>query len=157
MRSPHLIIAFLLGACTTAAVQSTASTPAEATAATVDSPPHLVRLETAQRRSAPNGAAVVTVLARGNNAFLGKLEMEPGATVPEHRDATEEYIHVLQGGGVMTIDGERLDIGPGDTIYMPANALVSFENADSPMVAIQVFAAPDPADKYEAWTRLDPS
>lgn len=97
-------------------------------------------------------AADIHVLARGDNAFLGKLEMAAGGEVPEHRDATEEYIHILEGGGVFTIDGQQHIVGPGTTIYMPANALVSFKNGDAKLVAIQVFAGPGPAVKYDAWT-----
>jgi quercetin dioxygenase-like cupin family protein len=157
---PSLLVAFLLGACTTAAVQSAATPPSSSTDTTGGSPANasrVIALDTAERRAAPSGTAAITMLARGDAAFLGKLEMEPGATVPEHRDATEEYIHVLEGGGVMLIDGERYEIGPGDTIYMAPEALVSFENGEVPMVAIQVFAGPAPADKYEAWTPLDGS
>jgi quercetin dioxygenase-like cupin family protein len=97
-------------------------------------------------------AADIHVLARGENAFLGKLEMAPGGAVPEHRDATEEYIHILEGGGEFTIDGQTHTVGPGTTIYMPANALVSFKNGPARLVAIQVFAGPGPAVKYDAWT-----
>ena len=32
-----------------------------------------------------------------------------GAAVPEHRDATEEYIYVLEGSGRMVIDGKTYD------------------------------------------------
>ena len=98
--------------------------------------------------------ADVYLLAQGDNAFIGKLEMAPGGEVPEHRDATEEYIHILAGGGVFKIDGEAHTVGPGTTIYMPANALVSFKNGDTRLVAIQVFAGPGPAVKYEAWTSV---
>jgi len=97
-------------------------------------------------------AADIHVLARGENAFLGKLEMAPGGEVPEHRDPTEEYIHILEGGGVFKIDGHTHQVGPGSTIYMPPGALVSFKNGDVRLVAIQVFAGPGPAAKYEAWT-----
>jgi quercetin dioxygenase-like cupin family protein len=156
MRWASFVTAFLLGACTTAAIQSTARSPVEGDAAEHDStsPPYVVRLDDAERRAAPSGTASVSLLARGDNAFLGKLEMQPGAAVPEHRDATEEYIHVLSGGGIMHIEEQRLEIRAGDTIYMPANALVRFENGDEPMVALQVFAGPEPADKYDAWTQL---
>jgi quercetin dioxygenase-like cupin family protein len=153
MRFPSLVTAFLLGACTTAAVQSTATSPSAHSAPATEEPTsRVVQLDGAERRSAPNGTAVVTMLARGNNAFLGKLEMDPGAAVPEHRDSTEEYIHVLEGRGVMFIDGERHEIGPGDTVYMAADALVSFENGDIPLTALQVFAGPAPADKYDTWS-----
>lgn len=159
-----LAVAFTLGACATAAVQSNAAPAPEP--ATHEAPPgqdgapsqgasphNLVvsKLE-APQRTAPNDKATITILARGENAFLGRLEMDAGAAVPEHADATEEYIHVVQGSGTMTIDGQIYDVAPGTTIYMPPGARVSFQNGDAPLSAIQVFAGPEPAAKYDAWT-----
>ena len=92
------------------------------------------------------------VLARGANAFVGELAMDAGAAVPEHADATEEYIHVLEGAGTITIDGVRFEIAAGSTVFMPAGAVVSYQNGDAPMRALQVFAGPAPAAKYDAWT-----
>jgi quercetin dioxygenase-like cupin family protein len=103
-----------------------------------------------QENAPKNGR--VTRLAQGKNAFLARLEMDPFAKVPEHRDATEEYIHVLSGHGTMWIDDEQTVVGPGDTVFMPANAKVRFENGPSSMSAIQVFAGPGPAEKYTAWS-----
>lgn len=80
------------------------------------------------------------------------LRMDPGAAVPVHRDATEEYIHVLAGEGTIVIDGMATGVAAGSTIYMPANAEVSYQNGDAQMVALQVFAGPQPASKYDAWT-----
>ena len=102
-------------------------------------------------------AADVYLLARGDNAFIGRLEMAPGGEVPEHRDPTEEYIHILEGGGTFSIDDRTYSVGPGSTIYMPANAKVSFKNGETKLVAIQVFAGPGPASKYEAWTPVTPT
>jgi hypothetical protein len=39
----------------------------------------------------------------------------------------------------------------GDAVYMPADATVSFENGGAPMRALQVFAGPEPAKKYQKW------
>lgn len=111
--------------------------------------PAVVPLAEVERRT--KGAGEIFLLARGDQAFLGKLEMAPGGEVPEHRDATEEYIHILEGGGTFTIDDRTYAVGPGTTIYMPPNAKVSFKNGDAKLVAIQVFADPDPAAKYDAW------
>ena len=36
-------------------------------------------------------------------------------------------------------------------LFMPANAEVSFQNGEAEMLALQVFAGPDPAKKYDAW------
>ena len=112
-------------------------------------------LAEAPRRQAPPGTATVALLARGRNAFVGRLEMEPGAAVPEHADADEEYIVILEGSGEMTIDGETRAVSAGDTIFMPANARVSFRNGDAPMVALQVFAGPASAAKYDRWTPVE--
>lgn len=154
-----LICTFLLGACTTVALQSAASNsdeePAPTVAPTTEPPTSaatVIGLDDAPMATAPSGKATITHLARGQNAYLGRLTMNAGGAVPVHRDATEEYIHVLEGGGSMTIDGQQYEIGPGTTVYMPANAEVSFQNADAPTVALQVFAGPEPAAKYDGWT-----
>jgi quercetin dioxygenase-like cupin family protein len=157
-----LLLTFMLGACTTVALQSSASGPSEAEPAATDasasapadeSPtPTVVSLEDAPKATAPNGKGTITHLARGKNAYLGRLRMDAGGAVPVHRDPTEEYIHVLEGGGVMTIDGKQYEVGPGTTIYMPANVEVSYQNGDQEMVAVQVFAGPEPSAKYDSWT-----
>jgi len=115
-------------------------------------PAQVSRVDSAEHRVSPNGMAEVAMLVRGQNAFLGILSMKPGAAVPLHRDATEEYIFILEGTGTMVIDGQSYVVGPNSVIYMPPNAEVSFQNGDEPMVGIQIFAGPEPADKYNAWT-----
>jgi quercetin dioxygenase-like cupin family protein len=100
---------------------------------------------------AGSGKARMTELARGGNVFMARLEMDPGAKVPEHRDATEEYIHILQGKGTIYIDGKAHQVAPGTTVFMPANAKVSFENGPESLVGIQVFSGPGPASKYDGW------
>lgn len=77
--------------------------------------------------------------------------MNGGGAVPQHRDETEEYIYVLEGGGTITIDGTASSLSPGSIVYMPANAEVSYENGPEPLVALQVFAGPQPASKYDRW------
>jgi quercetin dioxygenase-like cupin family protein len=153
-------LAFIAGACASAAAPSTASPPVDAsasTAATAAAPPGprlVIPAADAPRRQAPNGKATVTMLAEGHNAFLARLEMQPGAAVPEHQDSTEEYVHILSGEGSVTIDGQAHPVAAGTTIYMPPGATVSFENGAQTLSAIQVFAGPEPAKKYDAWTVL---
>ena len=114
--------------------------------------PHaVIHAEDAKTQVAPSGKAKIVHLAQGKNAFLGRLELAPGAKVPLHRDATEEYIHFLAGGGTITVDGQKHTVKAGSTVYMPANAEVTFTNGDAPSVAIQVFAGPAPAAKYQKW------
>lgn len=106
--------------------------------------------ETAQRR-APSGKAEVRFLAQGEEAFVAELRLAPRATVPEHRDPTEEYIHVLSGGGILYVEDVAFRLGPGRTAFMPAGAKVRYENGAEETVALQIFAGPGPAKKYGAW------
>lgn len=99
----------------------------------------------------PAGTTVLYPLARGQNAFVGVMEMQAGAVVPVHRDATEEYIYVLGGGGSMRIDGVPYEVKQGDLVYMPAQAQVSFTAGSARTTALQIFAGPEPADKYSSW------
>ncbi len=115
----------------------------------------VITIEAAEHRVASHGKAEVFVLARGAEAFLGKLELAPGAAVPEHQDATEEFIFVLEGEGTITIDGAQHTVVPNTAVYMPADATVSFQNGDKHMVALQVFAGPEPAAKYDGWAVQD--
>ena len=85
-----------------------------------------------------------------------EIATETVLRLPEHQDPTEEYIHVLRGTGTLTIDGSKHEVGPGDTVFMPANATVSYQNGNEEMVAIQVFAGPGPADKYDGWLAEKP-
>ena len=67
------------------------------------------------------GAVDWTSVLSGDDApgrrlrFFNDDVLPPGALigVHEHRD-DEEYYYVLSGAGVMTLDGERHRVGPGD-------------------------------------------
>ena len=124
--------------------------PFVAQAASVEHPT-IITVENAALRQLPSGKAKIRTMAQGKNAFVGHLWLAPLGKVPLHRDPTEEYIHILSGGGNMTIDGKTTQVGPGTTIYMPANAEVTFQNGDAPLVALQIFAGPASAKKYEKW------
>lgn len=146
MEASKLALAFLLGALTTLAWSTHAHTGREsASAGTV------TQVGKAPKRAVPSGKASIEILARGKNAFLGRLEMAGGGRVPEHRDATEEYIHVLEGAGTLYMEDEAHLLSPGSTVFMPAGAKVRFEGGPKPLVALQVFAGPGPSAKYESW------
>ena len=52
--------------------------------------------------------------------------LEPGQQIPEHAEVQAIY-HFLEGNGWMTVDGERMAIGPGATIVMPEGAVRGME------------------------------
>ena len=143
MRLVHVLVLTGLAGCL-----SPSSPPA---GASETASPEVRKATALVRKTAPTGKAHVTELAHGQSAWLGTLELAPGLVVPEHRDPTEEIIHVLEGTGTITIEGQAYEVGPGDTITMPANALVTYSNGPTAFKGVQVFAGPGPASKYEAW------
>ena len=116
----------------------------------------IISLDKAITRSVPSGKASIKVLAEGQKAFVGQLSLAAGAKVPLHRDPTEEYLYIVSGEGLISIDGQTTKLVSGMTVYMPANALVTFQNGDKPLVALQIFAGPASAKKYEKWALLSP-
>jgi quercetin dioxygenase-like cupin family protein len=145
-------LAFLVGACTATALGAHgAESPAAGEPARV--PAQVAHGDAVEVRASPPGTARIRMLLKGAHAFVGQLELAPRARVPEHRDATEEYIVVVQGGGTMEIDGQVHHLTAGDAVLMPAGSLVSFVNDDAPTVAVQVFAPPGPDAKYDGWSR----
>jgi quercetin dioxygenase-like cupin family protein len=114
---------------------------------------HVISAQDAPLKTAPHGKASVRVLSgEAQSAFVGMLHIDPGVTIPVHRDTSEEFIYMLEGGGVIRIDGVESAVGPGDFVFMPAGAEVTFAATDAgPSRAIQVFAPRDSAGKYDSW------
>ena len=125
--------------------------------------PHVAALfSQGETRIAPSGTATIHRIAGkeegAKNAFFGLLEIQPGATVPLHRDATEEYLYVVTGQGNLTIDGVTTAIKAGFGVFMPANAEVTFEATGTELIqAVQFFAGQGPETKYDQWTVSTPS
>ena len=60
-----------------------------------------------------------TVLERGDSnlgiQFMHSDILEPGAIIGEHpHNASEEVYFVIEGKGMMILDGDKFPIGPGD-------------------------------------------
>ena len=50
---------------------------------------------------------------------------------PHSHDAFEETIYGLEGVSTWTVDGETIEIGPGDAVCVPRGAIHGFENRGS--------------------------
>lgn len=85
----------------------------------------VVRAAESRRTSTPN--AVMTTLAsptQGGSAFaLWQVEMEPGAAGPLHAFDVEQVWTVLDGGATVSLAGDDVGLGAGDTLVLPAGAL----------------------------------
>jgi quercetin dioxygenase-like cupin family protein len=57
--------------------------------------------------------------------LVNEFEVRPGGQVDPHSHPTHEFYFVTSGNGVMTIDGEDREVGPGDLIYIPPDLVHS--------------------------------
>ena len=150
-----LLLLFALGACASTEPAAALDPPAATAPKQNTIPAQITEVSTAERRAAPNDLGQVAMLLQGENAFVAQLQLSPLAEIPPHRDETEEYIVIIEGGGTLLVDGRSFQLRPGSAVLMPANSEVSYANGPETLVAIQVFAGPAPAKKYETWTPIN--
>jgi quercetin dioxygenase-like cupin family protein len=77
---------------------------------------------------------------------VGLSEFPPGGVLPLHHHAPAEVYHVLEGEGVVEVDGERHLLRPGLSLFIPANARHRTTNTgEGPLRFLFVF----PTDSFE--------
>ncbi|MDA0999049.1 MAG: cupin domain-containing protein [bacterium] len=57
----------------------------------------------------------------GENEMFCRLVLKPGCIVPRHSHIHEQISHVLKGRILFEIDGEKIEVGPGQTLLIPPN------------------------------------
>ena len=152
----HFTWCFMVLVCAGCAGRTQSLTTVSKLTSAPDRKATVVMLSQLPTMAPSSGKARVRHLARGHNAYLGHLWIAAGAGVPLHRDPTEEYLYVIEGGGLLTMGGIEYELQPGSAVFMPANIQVQFKNGNAPTVLFQVFAGPESADKYTSWTVFPP-
>ncbi len=75
------------------------------------------------------GAAVTTP-----EFTAGVTDLAPGGWLGDHRHEPAELYFVLEGEGVLTIDGRQRDVGAGTAVHIPGNSQHGVRNTgDGPM------------------------
>ena len=74
---------------------------------------------------------------------FGQWELAPGAVYHGHRHAVPELYVVLEGSVRWQVGEETRDLGPGDTVLTPPNAVHRMENlGDTPVRTLWFWWAP---------------
>ncbi len=77
---------------------------------------------------------------------FGLNEMQPGATIPEHRHPDDaEFYFIVAGRGIGCHNGRRFAVGPGDGWFCQAGETHGIENTEVPgqvLSFVSVFFAP---------------
>jgi quercetin dioxygenase-like cupin family protein len=79
--------------------------------------------------------------ASGGSVAVFEFDVPVGAKVPaaHSHDGYEETIYGLEGVLTWTVDGEKIDVGPGEVLCIPRGAVHRFDNIyshDTKMLAI---------------------
>jgi quercetin dioxygenase-like cupin family protein len=74
----------------------------------------------AMTQVAEKGIVSKTIVENEHHKIV-HFSFAPGQELSEHTASVPAVIHVLQGDGVVVLDGERYDAGPGKLYYMPAH------------------------------------
>jgi quercetin dioxygenase-like cupin family protein len=62
------------------------------------------------------------VLLEDSNCRYTLMAISAGMYLAEHRSPRNATVHVIEGQGVLTLDGKDIALAPGVFIFMPANA-----------------------------------
>src|ERR1700751_5775993 len=101
----------------------------------------------------PDGAIIRELAASRNSSAqkqsLAEATIPVGGTVTEHfHRVTEEFYYILSGTGIMRIEDEVREVGPGDAvIIVPGQRHKITNNSQVPLVLLAFFS-PD-------WTHED--
>lgn len=81
------------------------------------------------------------------------VEMEPGGVQKLHHHETEQCYMILEGQGVMEVDGEKAEVKAGDTIFIPSNNVHGLVN--NGQTILRYFSAGSPvfgaSSERELW------
>jgi mannose-6-phosphate isomerase-like protein (cupin superfamily) len=85
---------------------------------------------------------VSKLTCNSGNLTITLVEMEPGGVQHIHSHEPEQMYYILEGSGVMTVDGERRSVGAGDCIYYPPFAKHGLVNTGETVLRYLSAASP---------------
>lgn len=89
-----------------------------ATLLTLDNP--VLRLT--EKIAYPEAGVLSKVLLKDNNCQYTLFCLAAGTEISEHTSTRNATVHVLEGHGILTLNGHDLSLEPGNFIFMSANA-----------------------------------
>lgn len=90
----------------------------------------------------------------GERLTLAVVEIEPGAELPRHRHANEQFGMVIAGSLVFRIGEEARTVEPGGIWRIPSDTPHSVTGGEAGAVALDVFSPP--RDDWAAGEPLEP-
>ena len=66
----------------------------------------------------------------------GVAEIEQGGSLELHRHDEPEVYYILEGTGIMSINGVETAVSPGSAVYIPGNAEHGIRNEKPPLLRL---------------------
>jgi quercetin dioxygenase-like cupin family protein len=88
-------------------------------------------------------------LTRSDSLTLGVARLSPGETLRAHRHEQAEAYLVLDGAGIVTIDGAAHPVGPGAGVFIAGNAVHSVESSGQTELRVAYVLAADAFEDVE--------
>lgn len=80
-------------------------------------------------------------ITTGEKMYQMRASLESGSVLPEHRHAQEQITHVIIGRLRFIVAGVPHELGPGESLYLPANVPHAVETLEEARV-IDTFSPP---------------
>jgi mannose-6-phosphate isomerase-like protein (cupin superfamily) len=85
------------------------------------------------------------------------VEMEPGGFQHTHFHEPEQIYYILEGRGIMSVDGEEHSVQAGDCIFFPPFAKHGLRNTGGTVLRYLSAASPSfTIEQCEQWWPLEP-
>ncbi len=100
-----------------------------------------VVIRNSERRRTETPNAVMTThasptLGESSELSMWQVQMKEGSRGPVHRFDSEQIVTVLDGRLEVTVDGQDLEIGAGDTVVLPSDSIRQiYSPVDSSLLA----------------------
>jgi uncharacterized RmlC-like cupin family protein len=86
----------------------------------------IIREGDANRRSGDGVELVVAVSKETTGAehlWFGRFTSEPGVSIPPHHHTCDTVAYLIRGQAAFQVGAERLEMVPGEYVYVPANVV----------------------------------
>src|SRR5262249_23593590 len=112
--------------------------------------PRLVKHNDAHKYDILDGKGSARIYVENDKAAVDYVRFEAGAPIPDHaHDGSDEIIYIYEGKGELTLDGQKLPIGPTTAIYIPPGAKHSLVVSDQQIQAIQFYTPSGPEQRFK--------
>ena len=105
--------------------------------------------QVAERGNARWKTLISAGLTASDSLTLGVARLSPGEMLRAHRHQQAEAYLVLDGAGIVTIEGSAYAVGPGAGVFIAGNAIHSVESTGETELRVAYVLAADAFEDVE--------